>query len=184
MNLNKTWLERCGKIEDQSISAFRTFIENTRWVFERWATKQEDMHNHVDCFIKNFSGQKVAVDIKGLKREISQGRVLVELMNVQGKRGWLFGKADFLFFQVDEKGFVVVERNKLFQLAKKICGFDVFTKGGFNVAMKGNRVSNIADCNGSSWYCRNDRPKEKVVFLPLEEIKKIALTFQSQMEYK
>lgn len=176
MKINENYLARCAKIETNSIAAFKSFLKNILWQFGSETDAKTDMEKHIDCYVYGIAGAKTSVDIKGLKREISQGRVLVELQNVQGRRGWLFGQADLIAFQISDYDFLMVPRNALFKLAKSVCGFDVFTKGNFTVVMKGQQVSDINACNGTSWYCRPDRPKEKVVFLPLEEIKKIALT--------
>lgn len=172
----KNWVKRCENIESRSLSAFQSFLFLHGWKFRGDSTEREDIVKHIDCRIESPEGKKLSVDVKGLKREISTGRVLVELQNVKGNRGWLFGHADIIAFQVNDNDFLFVPRNALFQLVKKLCNMSVFTKGGFNVVMTGARISDIANCNAPNWYHRPDRPDEKVTFVALEEIRKISLT--------
>lgn len=176
MKISQAYLELGAKIETESQTAFAAFLKKSGLKFQRDATPQEDMHKHIDCYIKDASGKIFSVDIKGLKHSISTGRVLVELQNVQGNRGWLFGQADFIAFQVSPSDFLMVRRNDLFKLVRESCKMEVICKGTFNVAVSGMRVSDVAACNAPNWYGREER-KDKVTFVSLEKVQKLALTF-------
>ena len=72
----------------------------------RKSTTMEDIHMHVD-----YWHEDVGVDVKGnnLPEEI-----WVELKNVQGKPGWVFGEAKYIAFDMPEvHGFIFVDREQL-----------------------------------------------------------------------
>lgn len=169
------WVKRCSSIEQASEVVFKECASRVGWAYLHKSTKSEDCFQHIDCYVRDRDGNKISVDLKGLKRDVKNGRVLVELQNVQGQKGWLFGKADLIAFQVGADRFLVCRRNDLFQLVKKLTNMQVFVKSGFRVLMQGKKVSRPENCLAPDWYGREDRPKEKVTFVPLEEIEKIAL---------
>lgn len=88
------------------------------------ATREQDINEHWDYLItwtgenRLFAGTIVrkghtfTVDVKS-KGDVA-GKVWVEIRNVHGKAGWLYGKADLLAFQTD-RGFILVERETLKQ---------------------------------------------------------------------
>jgi hypothetical protein len=76
----------------------------------RKATKQQDMFDHIDFFDEEGS-----VDVKGnnLPEEI-----WLEFKNVRGDAGWMYGKADWISFDLPEMGgFVTVLRKNLLDFA-------------------------------------------------------------------
>jgi hypothetical protein len=173
---NKTGLvERCAKIESDSEKAFQDFVAKIGWSFCGFSSESVDINDHVDCYIKNPEGKKLSVDIKGFKHGVKCGRILVEILNVQGRRGWLLGKADYIAFAINETEFALIERPKLFTLIKNAMGLEVFTKGNFNVIMRKGIQSANKECLAPAWYCREDRQKERITNLPLEEVLKIKL---------
>jgi hypothetical protein len=163
---------KCAKIESDSETAFKTWLNDRGFTFKRKATKVEDMKQHIDCFVE-IAGKTLSVDLKGLKKHTSQGLFAVELQNVQGLRGWLFGKADLIAFQCEDS-FIVVERNSLFKTLRDILSLVVMTKNGFHLSLKGAR-SNSVPCALPNWYCREDRPKEKVVFVTKDILTNLSL---------
>jgi len=69
-----------------------------------------DMFDHIDFYIDRPSG-RTSVDVKG-KNTIDS--IWVEFKNVKGKDGWLYGKAQYIAFDMPElNGFVMVGRNEL-----------------------------------------------------------------------
>jgi hypothetical protein len=101
-------LERGNKAE----ARFKELAEKNGWTW-RDATDAEDMHQHIDCYIE-MDGAEFAVDVKamGTPHKYSMGKVWVELRNVQGKAGWVYGDANFIAFE-RENGFLLVDRDKL-----------------------------------------------------------------------
>lgn len=165
----------CDRIEANSEKAFPEFLNNRGWSFCGKSTQKQDMFDHIDCFVKDENGNKLSVDIKGLKRGVTDEKVLIEICNVQGRKGWALGKADLIAFQISPIEFLLVERNKIFQLLKNKMGLSVFTKGGFKVLIEKGRKSFDKRCLAPNWYAREDRPKERITNLTLDEIKKISL---------
>lgn len=69
-----------------------------------------DMFDHIDFYIDRPSG-RTSVDVKGNNTIDS---IWVEFKNVRGKHGWLYGKAQYIAFDMPElNGFVMVSRNEL-----------------------------------------------------------------------
>lgn len=69
-----------------------------------------DMFDHIDFYIDRPSG-RTSVDVKGNNTIDS---IWVEFKNVRGKDGWLYGKAQYIAFDMPElNGFVMVGRNEL-----------------------------------------------------------------------
>lgn len=81
----------------------------------------EDVNHHFDCILAN----SIRVDVKGRKRrkrsdtEMDDDIIYVELMNVKGNRGWLYGKADYFAFERLE-GFVMVKKDDLIPLVERL----------------------------------------------------------------
>ena len=61
------------------------------------ATDNEDIHEHWDTTFTFIKGKSVKVDIKGIKMNDPTLNV-VELVNVNGDKGWLLGDADYIVF--------------------------------------------------------------------------------------
>lgn len=84
----------------------------------RPASQLENMFQHFDFIVSSADRRKCArVEVKSMKARRRgmepDPRVLyVELKNVHGYAGWLFGKADYLAFE-QEKGFLMVDRKEL-----------------------------------------------------------------------
>lgn len=92
----------------------------------REANQQEEF-DHIDyVMVKN--NQKITVDVKARKRisrsdaEQNDFLVWVEWKNVQGKNGWLHGKADLIAFE-QEHDYLIVSRNQLAILCEKLVDF-------------------------------------------------------------
>jgi hypothetical protein len=70
-------------------------------------SQEEDIKDHVDVKIS------IGVDVKGLKKinrvdeSVNENFHWVEIKNVQGKDGWLYGKADFFAFEIKDYWIIV-----------------------------------------------------------------------------
>jgi len=86
------------------------------------STLQQDMREHWDFEITKTLDTKVykkRIDVKGIKKydgKLTDEYVFIELQNVGGGKGWLYGKADGIAFEIND-GFILVE---LTALQKKI----------------------------------------------------------------
>ena len=98
------------KSEEQFYSLFIT--EN-----KRPATKYEDKFLHFDMVING-----VKIDVKGLKKvnrsddQVNPDIHWVEVVNVRGNDGWLYGKADRIAFEIAD-GYLLINRLDL----RKFC---------------------------------------------------------------
>lgn len=82
------------------------------------ATEYQNKHDHIDYFMQ-VKGHKASVDVKSWKGE--KNLVPVEFISY-GKLGWLYGKADYIAFETpDEKSFMMVKRQDLVCLVKRLC---------------------------------------------------------------
>lgn len=85
----------------------------------------DNMKNHID-FIVNRNGEYIGVDVKGLN---TADCIWVELRNVNGKTGWLYGGADYIAFDmIDMKGFAVVRREELKNRVSHVTKCDFVSK--------------------------------------------------------
>lgn len=127
-----------------------------RFPLVRWATTEEDTRLHFDGVFLIWD-REVRVDIKS-HRSTNRGEgpgefAWVELINVRGERGWLFGQADVIAFQYNDL-WLLVERERLVDLV---------------LGTIEAKISKEPFC----LYRRNNR-KDLIVMLPYDEIKKIA----------
>lgn len=95
----------------------------------RKATPKEDRNDHIDFFWKaNEATEEIGFDVKGLRKnkrtdtEYDDSITWIELMNVQGNEGSVYGKAKYLAF-VTNTSVVYVPRQKLVEfITDKIKG--------------------------------------------------------------
>jgi hypothetical protein len=132
------------------------------------AAKEQNIDEHWDFLIEK-EGQSFKVEVKSEKR-IQRGDhnsqaefVWVELRNVRGKVGWLFGRADWIAFE-NQDVFVFVERLELLKV----------------VNQKVDLVAKVRSAKEALYkiYTRDGR-KDKLTLLPVRDIEAIAF-----MEWK
>lgn len=75
----------------------------------------EDTNEHWDIKVTNKYGKTVFIDVKGIKDEKNQLN-WIEFRNVKGKKGWLFGKADYIAFERNDC-FMLIDRKILKKFA-------------------------------------------------------------------
>ena len=95
------------------------------------ATKEEDMFQHIDFWWNSPKGRKVAIDAKGIKKVKQSDKKYndkihwIEMKNVNGNPGWIYGKADYIAFRTF-KNIIFVKRTKLVTYAEeKTNGWDI-----------------------------------------------------------
>lgn len=99
----------------------------------RWATWQEDMNEHWDGEFL-IGGEVKRVDIKSQKSikrgdDPSQTHTWIELVNVNNKPGWIFGKADIIAFEYNND-WVLCDRMRLLHQTMKSLSLDFGKKEG------------------------------------------------------
>jgi len=145
--------ERCIATSEKSRLVFETIV-STRLTKQYTKTDlQEDIVDHIDYHI-NLRGTDVTVDIKSAKKffdnenlNLDDEWIWVELKNVNGFAGWLYGKAHYVVYVfanelwflnrkklVDfvnrrvEKTFVVDKRDSCYKLYRRKNRLDVVTQ--------------------------------------------------------
>ena len=110
-----------------SENRFKSIIESYgKSVVE--ATRKQNIEDHIDFFIGD-SDNYVSVDVKGPKgkdrtdpnkkvKPLSETWTWVEFKNVNGDPGWLYGKANYIAFEVEE-GFLIVKRTDLISFCQE-----------------------------------------------------------------
>jgi hypothetical protein len=107
---------------------------------------------HVDFIVKD----KVTFDVKGLKDSHKNGNILLELKNVQGKKGWCNDQNTPEWIAFDFGIFFVCAKNThLYELTKKICNLR-------------SKVSKAKDCLYKG-YTRKDR-KDLMTMVKLSDV--------------
>jgi hypothetical protein len=83
-----------------------------------YPTTEQDINEHWDVQIDN-----IKFDIKGLKKisrsdaSVDPAIHWVEIENVHGKPGWLYGIADYISFETDDS-WLVVKRDNLIKMVE------------------------------------------------------------------
>ena len=86
------------------------------------SSKNEDVEDHVDFWWDSPRKGRIGIDVKGIKKNSRSDNTCddtihwLELTNVQGKNGWLYGKAEYIAFRTFTK-IVFVKREKLLSFA-------------------------------------------------------------------
>ncbi len=92
------------------------------------ATKDEDIKEHWDLKVP-INNEYVKVDVKSIKR-LNRYDILpnenihwVELVNVRGDKGWLYGDSDIIAFETEDY-FILVGTLKLRRFIEKKLGYN------------------------------------------------------------
>jgi hypothetical protein len=132
------------------------------------SSKEENINEHWDYLIEKDDA-RFKVEVKSQKRiQRSEGKsqneyIWVELRNVRGETGWLFGKADLIAFE-KESSFILVKQLDLLAVVNK----------------KVNLVAKVRDPKDALYKIyRRDGRKDKLTLLPTSDIEEIKL-----MEWK
>jgi len=129
--VEKNKFDKTGKCAEEGAYAEKTFTELAKakgFIVEE-ATKEQNIKEHIDYFLKG-KDKTVSVDVKARKRTSRQNKkfndewVWVEIKNVQGKNGWLYGKADFIVFE-RESDFILCPRKSLIGIVNSFVRFDL-----------------------------------------------------------
>ncbi|MFN8383618.1 MAG: hypothetical protein U0V02_16855 [Anaerolineales bacterium] len=126
------------------------------------STREQNIDEHWDYLIEK-EDQVFKVEVKAEKRiersdhDLQSKFIWVELRNVRGKVGWLFGKADLIAF----------EREKTFFFVKRL---DLLA----TVNQKVNLVAKVKSAKDALYkiYTREGR-KDKVTLLPSHDVESI-----------
>ena len=138
------WIQDSSWKRGQGVEAMFAKLLNKRTTDVRAADLKEQF-SHVDYF-SDFG----KIDVKARKRvarsddNTQDDLVWLEFKNVQGKFGWLYGKADWIAFErLDD--FVLVRRHDLALMAEKLCAVGDRVAVGRDALYKGYQRSGRKD---------------------------------------
>lgn len=101
-------------------NAFRDAMEYRGYLVEE-ASMEEDRRSHIDFHV-TVSGKRYSVDVKSIKtpppNQHADKIAWVELRNVNGDKGWLFGDAHAIAFERFGK-FCIVRRARLAEILER-----------------------------------------------------------------
>ena len=164
-------LARSTAIGDESAAEFARLMRDKGYRVKQ-STPAQDRLKHVDFYCEK-DGKVLAVDVKGRKTH-SDTHILIEIRGIKGHAGSMFGDG-FLAFHTGNE-FLIVPRSALFAALKKKLNFSVSFKGGFNLTMAPQWTPDrLAIC--PKVYRRPDRESEMITFLPVEEVRALAVEF-------
>lgn len=115
--------------------------------------------SHIDFLITNKENKTFFIDVKARKRvsrytdSFTDELIWIELKNVQGNEGWLYGCADFIAFE-RENDFVIVPRKNLILICDKLI------------------TSKIVEKSTEALYCRFSRKtrKDELSLIKMQDI--------------
>lgn len=91
------------------------------------SSKKEDMVEHIDIWWNSPKKGKISIDVKGRRKskrnekQYNDEITWIELKNVQGKDGWVYGKSDYIaFITLDRIIFVKTIKLRIFSEEKII----------------------------------------------------------------
>lgn len=133
---------------DEGLSVEQEFANtlHKRKLFTRPATTEEQFQ-HIDIFWMK-DGKQYSADIKSMKRRTRGGEfdpsiIWIEFSNVQGKPGWVYGKAQMIVFEQLTQ-YLIMDRWDVLNCAMEHIDMDLF--------------ADTPTVNES--YRRSSRPKE------------------------
>ena len=98
------------------------------------ATTKQDKYDHIDFFWNTPKGDKIGIDVKGIKKQRQKDDKKddsihwVEIIGIYGYPGWIYGKSKYIAFRTfSDIIFVETERLKEFAL-EKIKGKDIVSQ--------------------------------------------------------
>lgn len=130
------WIQDSSWKRGQGVETMFAKLLDIRALEARAADLQEQF-SHVDYF-----SAMGAIDVKARKRvarkddDVQDDLVWLEFKNVQGRLGWLYGKADWIAFERKDD-FVMVKRSDLANMGEKLCDLGDRVSVGSQALYKG-----------------------------------------------
>lgn len=160
MNLKHNWqnLSKFGKSKENE---FSSLLLNTFGGICKQSSKTQDMYEHIDLIWK-YNNKIVTFDVKSAKKLHRSDSLpnyninWIELQNVRGNKGWLFGEADYIAFEC-LKDWLIVRRTDIINL--------------INSKVTNQSISKSKDFY--TYYQRDNR-QDIVVKVPMNDLRIIA----------
>lgn len=129
----------------------------------RKSTKYEDTHDHVDFWcIKN--GKEFGIDVKGLRKnkrtdtDYDDTINWIELLNVKGEPGWIYGKSSYIAFMTKESILYVPTKDLVNFVESKV---------------RGQGITSIRPDGFYKPYRRKDR-QDLIIKVPTSDLRNLA----------
>lgn len=109
------WID-CSKLGKEKETEFSQLLLSMFGGEVTKASREDDMYNHIDIIWK-YKGKEYSFDIKSAKKASRSDNIpnyeinWIELQNVRGNLGWLYGKADFIAFETSTDWLIVRRRD-------------------------------------------------------------------------
>jgi len=107
----------------------------------RKSSLSEDRYKHIDFFLEQ-DHFKYSVDVKARKKtargdvKVNDEWTWIEFKNVLGRKGWLYGEADFIGFE-REDDFLLINRQKLIEYCDEKVDLETIVAKAYNAEYKG-----------------------------------------------
>lgn len=126
MNIIHSFLKKGKEKEIEFLKSYCAYFNIPEQCVEI-ASTQDDIHRHIDLWIDNEGW-----DVKAAKKENRTDTIpnydihWIELRNVHGKKGWIFGESSYIAFELQDKWLCVSRKKIITALSNKI-DFTSFT---------------------------------------------------------
>lgn len=114
-------------------NSFEVALTKGSWSF-RPASLQEQF-SHIDYWVWKAGMQETPIDVKARKKikrkdsATNDSFIWVEFTSVNGSKGWLYGKSEFIAFETEDN-FLIVRRSALAALCERICNVKELNQHG------------------------------------------------------
>ena len=111
---------------DRAEEKFKDYLENVKNLKVQKATQNENIFSHIDYWFWDLKNNKRSVDVKTsdrVTRHLNDNIAWIEMRNVNGKKGWVYGDADFIAFEL-VCYWLVVPRKKIVDFIEKYVSDD------------------------------------------------------------
>lgn len=94
------------------------------------ASKEDDMYNHIDLYWK-LDDQTYSFDVKSMKKHNRKDELpddsihWIELQNVQGRPGWLYGKMNYIAFETNDNWLIIEPKRILKLINEKVTSKEI-----------------------------------------------------------
>lgn len=137
MKKNPKYVNQCisqdrikGKLNEYKVG--ENLIKACGGTYE-FANFQEDTQQNVDIWWYSPKKGKLGIDVKGIKKhhrsdddsEIDDTIHWLEIVNTQGKKGWIYGKMDYIAFMMKTKILFIKPENLYGMILYGVVGKDI-----------------------------------------------------------
>jgi len=157
---------KCNKMGEEAEEAELRFDEVITSLngASKASSENETKFDHIDRVVQLNKSKEFSVDVKALKSNSrgeakDAGRIWVEFKGISGHAGWLYGKANYMAFEVADYDFVLVSRKRLLN----------FCEG--KVKRGEDDIVNQSDKALYVGYRRSQRPKELTSQILLSDVR-------------